>query len=75
MVAKGAAAASETADTRWWSTVPGEFRIARISVPAGVHAVEVAYVDSAGNVVSTELLQGVEVTAGARTYVHVRSVL
>jgi hypothetical protein len=75
MVAKGAAAASETADTRWWATVPGEFRIARLSVPPGVHAVEVAYVDSAGNVVSAETLQGVEVTAGARTYVHIRSVL
>jgi hypothetical protein len=75
LVAKGAAAATEVADTRWWSTVPGEFRIARMSVPAGVHAVDVAYVDAAGNVVSTETLRGVEIVSGARTYVHVRSVL
>lgn len=74
LVARGAAAATETADTRWWSTVPAEFRIARLSVPPGVHAVDVSYVDAAGNVVSTETLQGVEVVANARTYVHVRSV-
>ncbi len=68
-----AAGAFEQADTRGWATLPAEIRMARLSLPAGVHDVTVDYRDASGAVAFTEVVRGVEVTAGHRTYVHVRT--
>jgi hypothetical protein len=65
--------ASEQADTRGWSTLPDEIRMARLSLPAGVHDVKIVFRDAAGNVRSEETLKQVQITAGFRTYVHVRT--
>jgi hypothetical protein len=68
-----AAGAFEQADTRGWATLPAEIRMARVSLPAGVHDVRIAYRDASGAVAFEETLRGVQVTAGYRTYVHVRT--
>jgi len=38
------AVATERADTRTWSTLPGELSIVRSTLPAGLHVLEVSYV-------------------------------
>jgi hypothetical protein len=68
-----AAGAFETADTRAWATLPAEIRMARVALPAGVHSVRIGYRDATGRVAFEDTLQGVEITAGYRTYVHVRT--
>ncbi len=68
-----AAGAFEQADTRGWATLPAEIRMARVSLPAGVHDVTISYRDAAGAVAFQEVLRGVEIGAGFRTYVHVRT--
>lgn len=68
-----AAGASEQADTRGWATLPAEIRMARVALPAGVHDVQVFYQDATGVVSFQETLRGVEITAGFRTYAHVRT--
>jgi hypothetical protein len=68
-----AAGAFEQADTRGWATLPAEIRMARVSLPAGVHDVQVFYEDGQGAVTFQETLRAVEITAGFRTYLHVRT--
>jgi len=40
LLGNAAAAASERADTRTWHLLPGTIRIARMSLPVGVHSIE-----------------------------------
>jgi hypothetical protein len=68
-----AAGAFEEADTRGWSTLPAEIRMARVSVPAGIHDVRIRYLNAAGTSYAEETLPGVEIARGFRTYVHVRT--
>ncbi len=68
-----AAGAFEQADTRGWATLPAEIRMARLALPAGVHDVRIAYRDGTGALAFEETLRGVEIAAGFRTYVHVRT--
>lgn len=68
-----AAGAFEQADTRGWATLPAELRMARLALPAGVHDVRIEYRDAAGATRFEETIRGVEVSAGFRTYVHVRT--
>jgi hypothetical protein len=68
-----AAVAFEQADTRGWATLPAEIRMARVSLPPGVHDVRISYRDATGAEAFAETLRGVEITAGYRTYVHVRT--
>lgn len=68
-----AAGAFEQADTRGWATLPAEIRMARLALPAGVQDVTIEYRDAAGAVAWSETLRGVEIRAGYRTYVHVRT--
>lgn len=69
------AALSETeeADLRSWFTLPAYFGLARVRLPAGRHAVKVELQDAAGKPVRTVDLGTVEVTAGGRTWLSVRS--
>jgi uncharacterized protein len=69
----GAANAMEEADTRAWSTLPAEIRMARIVLPEGVHDVSVEYADAQGQPIGSERLGRVEIVRGFRTYVHVRT--
>jgi hypothetical protein len=40
LLGNAAAAASERADTRSWNLLPGAIRIARMTLPSGVHSIE-----------------------------------
>jgi hypothetical protein len=42
LLGNAAAAASERADTRSWNLLPGTIRIARMTLPSGVHSIELA---------------------------------
>jgi hypothetical protein len=65
--------AVEEADTRCWSTLPAEIRMARLPLPEGKHDVAVQFENSFGTVISRTVLRGVEVRKGHRTWVHVRT--
>jgi hypothetical protein len=68
-----AMAAFEEADTRAWSTLPAEIRMARVVLPEGIHDVVVRYADGAGQSYGQDQLARVEIVRGFRTYVHVRT--
>lgn len=70
---RSAASAVEEADTRAWTAIPAEIRMARLAVAPGVHSVRVEYKDDKGAPVAADALDGVEIAAGYRTYVLVRS--
>jgi uncharacterized protein len=72
--ARTAAAATEIADTRCWSTIPAQIRMARIRAPAGTQVVQVRYSSPAGVFTNGESLT-VDVKPGRRTYVHVRTAM
>lgn len=63
-----AAAASEAADLRSWTTLPGSVNVARIWLPAGPQTIEVEYC----NVGKTET-KTVDLKAGQRQIVSVRN--
>ena len=74
LTARATSAALEVADTRCWSTIPAQIRMARVRVPAGRQTVAVHYSSRAGDVATSEALT-VEVKPGRRTYVHVRTAM
>lgn len=69
-----ASAATETADTRAWATLPSQFRLARLALPAGEHRVTVRYLDSSGAVVQTRDFT-VTILSGRRAYLKDRTAL
>ena len=69
-----ASAATEVADTRCWNTLPAQIRMARVRVPAGTQVVGVRYTNAAGAFTNAEKVT-VQVAAGHRTYVHVRTAM
>lgn len=70
-----AAAASEAADLRSWTTLPAQFNIGRVWLPPGTHTVDVTYHDAGGAQVGKGEQLTVEVVAGKRVIVSVRSIL
>jgi uncharacterized protein len=69
------AAATEIADTRSWTTLPSQIRLARLRVPPGQHEVTIRFLDSSGAVVSTQIFKDIAVKKGRRTYLHHRTSL
>jgi hypothetical protein len=67
-------AATETADTRAWATLPAQFRLARLALPAGPHKVVATYLDASGAVVLTRDFD-VTIRKGERSYLHDRTAL
>jgi hypothetical protein len=65
--------ATEEADTRCWSTLPAEIRMARIALPEGTHQLVVTFQNSRGSIMSQTTIADVEVRRGFRTWVHVRT--
>jgi len=59
---------SERADTRSWSLLPGNFLMARLSLPPGTHDLKVAYYDNSGNVLATRDYDAVRVMAGRKVF-------
>lgn len=73
--AHGIAAATETADTRAWSTLPSQIRMARVKVPPGTHSVQVLYKNAAGVVIASKTFDAVQIARGKRTYLHHRTAI
>ncbi|MBI5247366.1 MAG: hypothetical protein HY923_09300 [Elusimicrobia bacterium] len=68
-------AATEFADTRAWATLPAQFRVARLRLPAGKHEVTVTYTGPSGATLSTQTFKDVVIVKGRRTYLHDRTAL
>lgn len=69
------AAATEIADTRSWSALPSQIRMARLRLPPGKHQVEVRFQNTSGQVVSTRVFKDVEIVKSKRTYLAYRTAL
>lgn len=65
-------AVTESADTRGWLTLPAEVHLVRLSLPAGVHDLQVELADRDGRAMGTQTLAGVEVRAGDWTFLSRR---
>ncbi len=68
-------AATEFADTRGWTTLPAQLRVARLRLPPGTHEVTVTYVGPSGAALSTQTFKDVVIRKGQRTYLHDRTAL
>jgi hypothetical protein len=68
-VADVATNASERADTRSWSLLPGNIQMARLALPPGKHDVTATYYSAYGNIVGTREFKGVEVRSGRKIFV------
>ena len=72
---RGGVAATEIADTRGWTTVPAQIRMARMTAEPGTHNVTVQFLNGAGMVIGQQVFENIEVKAGKRTYLHVRTAM
>jgi hypothetical protein len=66
-------AATETADTRGWVSLPHSIQIGRLRLPPGIHDITVEALDAEGRVAETTRLPGVEIRAGERTFMNCRT--
>jgi len=62
---------TEIADTRCWNTLPQEFELARVFLPAGEHKVAIEVVGPAGNVIDT-ITRNVKIKVGTKSVVSKR---
>ncbi|MFO0728733.1 MAG: hypothetical protein U1E65_33455 [Myxococcota bacterium] len=69
------AAATEAADMRSWNTLPANFGVGRIWLPPGPHTITVQFKDGSGYEVNKAQTFQVNVEAGKRTILSVRSML
>ena len=67
-------AATETADTRAWATLPAQFLLARMPLAPGEHQVTVRYRSPSGEVLLTRTFS-VTIRKGQRAYLHDRTAL
>jgi uncharacterized protein len=65
-------AATESADTRSWLTLPENVHLARMSLPAGTYDLTVDILDRGGRVLTTETLTSVEIKPGDWTFLSRR---
>ena len=63
---------TEFADTRAWSTLPSQFRMARMRLAPGTYDVVVRYKSAAGALVATRTLRAA-IRPAERTYLHDRT--
>ena len=66
--------ATEQADKRVWSTLPDEIWMTSMVVPAGRHDLEVDFVTAQALLVESQSVPGIEVPAGGRRFVILRTV-
>lgn len=74
-LAHGVAAATEVADTRSWTTLPSQIRMARLKLAPGKHDLTVSFKDKTGAVVSSHVFKDVEISKSKRTYIGYRTAL
>lgn len=63
------ALATERADTRLWSLLPGKIMMARLALPPGQHTLTVNAFDAGGRLLKSRVLSAVELRAGERVFV------
>jgi hypothetical protein len=73
MITNATAAATETADTRGWTTMPAQIRMARVALPPGRHDVTISFTGRNGEPAGSYTFKDVEVVRGRRTYLHYRT--
>ncbi|MCR9092770.1 MAG: hypothetical protein NXI30_01005 [bacterium] len=66
--------ATEQADKRVWSTLPDEIWMTSMIVPAGRHDLEVDFLTAQAGLVESQSVSGIEVPAGGRRFVILRTV-
>ncbi len=66
-------AATETADTRQWFTLPAEVRVARFFLPPGLQNIRLLFRDGYGNIIGEHLFENVPVKRGKRVFLHYRT--
>ena len=66
--------ATEQADKRVWSTLPDEIWMTSMIVPAGRHDLEVDFLTAQSMLVESRSVPGIEVPAGGRRFVILRTV-
>lgn len=66
-------AATETADTRSWLTLPNQIAMARLRLPPGEHDLRVDLLDGEGRTLETRAIAGVHVRAGDRVFLSRRA--
>ncbi len=64
--------ATETADTRSWSTLPGRIHLARLPLPEGRYTIQVVLRDQHGERLDTIAIPDVEVLSGRTTFLNHR---
>lgn len=69
------AAVTEVADTRGWTTVPAQIRIARMTAKPGLQNIKIDFMNAAGMIIGSQIFEDVNVVAGKRTYLHVRTAM
>ena len=62
-------AASERADTRTWSLLPGTINMARLPLPAGKHDITATYYSQSGSILATRVYKDVEIKSGRKAFV------
>jgi uncharacterized protein len=70
---KVAAAMTEKADKRCWQVLPDTIRMARFTVPAGVHELKVNYYNRNGGKAGEEQITNISVKKGKKTFVLVQT--
>jgi hypothetical protein len=63
---------TERADTRSWLTLPEAVHLVRLTLPAGVHDLEIELRDAAGRSLGSRTVEGVEVRAGDWVFLNHR---
>ncbi len=66
-------AATETADTRQWFTLPAEVRMARIFLTPGTQDIKLLFRDGYGNIIGEYIFEQVRVKPGERVFLHYRT--
>lgn len=65
-------AAADRADLRCWQSLPSEFQMARVPLPAGTYDVNIEVLDHSGGVLKTVPMPGTRVLAGRKIFAVAR---
>jgi hypothetical protein len=70
---QAAATAAEQADVRSWRTLPREINLGFAALAPGIYTLSVDYTDAGGTLITREVIRGVEIRAGRKTFIPLRS--
>ena len=73
MLVSALGAATETADTRQWFTLPAEVRMARLFLQPGTQNIRLLFRDGYGNIVGEHVFKKVSVKKGERVFLYYRT--